>query len=130
VTYTNGLIGAYRRSVTVVAPTCQGKPCGCDRIGEAVSDLVRTELWRLADVGPIGGVHLGNPAPLQIPGVSGAAIEGVALGGDGQARIGAACIDHEQASMAIVVLEAPSSGRSRLESRIARTLRWPEVTAE
>ena len=125
VTYTNGLVGGYRRSATVVAPVCHGKLCNCDRFAGAVLELVQADLWRLADVGPSGGVHLGEVTPLQIKGATGAAVEGVILGGEGQVRVGAACVEHERTPIGIVVLEAPAMGGARLESRIARTLRWP-----
>jgi membrane associated rhomboid family serine protease len=125
VTYTNGLIAGYRSSVTVVAPLCQGKPCGCDRLVDAVLELVEADLWRLVDVGAPGRVHLGEAAPLRIQGATGAAVEGVILGGDGQVRVGAACVENERTPIGVVVLEAPSTGGTRLESRIAQTVRWP-----
>jgi rhomboid protease GluP len=130
ISYTNGLIGAFRGSATVVAPTCRGKPCGCDRLSEAVMDLVRADLWRLADVGPFGSVHLGEMTPLPIAGPNAANVEGIVLGGDGQARIGATCVERDRTSIAVVVLEAPSRAGSRLETRIARTVRWPVLPQE
>jgi hypothetical protein len=125
VTYTNGLVAGYRRSATVVAPLCHGKPCGCDRLADAVVELFQPDMWRLADIGAPGGVHLGQMTLLQIQGATGAAIEGVVLGSDGQLRVGAACVEHERTPIGVVVLEAPSTGGARLESRIAQTVRWP-----
>src|SRR3954467_2405175 len=71
VTYTNGLIGGYRRSATVVAPLCHGKPCGCDRLADAVVELVEADLWRLADVGTPASVHVGEVTSLQLQGATG-----------------------------------------------------------
>jgi hypothetical protein len=130
VSYTNGLIGAFRGSATVVAPTCRGKACACDRLSEAVADLVRSDLWRLADVGLLGSVTLGEPTSLPIAGAKAANVEGVVLGAEGHARIGAACVERDRTSIAVVVLEAPSTSGSRLETRIARTVRWPVLPQE
>jgi len=130
VSYTNGLVGAFRGSATVIAPACHGKPCACDRLSEAVTDLVRTDLWRLADVGVLSGVHLGDATPLAVDGVKGANVEGVVLGAEGQARIGAACVEGDHTPIAVVVMEAASISGSRLETRIARTVRWPVLPQE
>ena len=124
VSYTNGLIGVFRGSATVVAPTCRGKPCACDRLSEAVTGLVQADLWRLADVGLLGSVNLGEATPLAIEGAKAANVEGIVLGSEGQARIGATCVERDRTAIAVVVLEAPSTSGSRLETRIARTVRW------
>jgi membrane associated rhomboid family serine protease len=130
VSYTNGLVGAFRGSATIVAPSCRGKPCACDRLSEAVTDLVRADLWRLADVGLFGSVHVGELLALPIAGAKAASVEGIVLGTEGQARIGATCVERDRTSIAVVVLEAPSTSNLRLETRIARTLRWPVLPQE
>jgi len=130
ISYSNGLVGAFRGSATVVSPACRSKPCGCDRLSEAVAELVRADLWRLADVGALGGVHLGEMTSSQISGAKAASIEGIVLGADGQARVGATCVERDRTSIAVVVLEAPSTSRLHLETRIARTVRWPVFPQE
>ena len=81
-------------------------------------------------MGLLGGVHLGEAAPLVIAGAKAANVEGIVLGADGQARIGATCVERDGTSIAVVVLEAPSTSGSRLETRIASTVRWPVLPQE
>jgi membrane associated rhomboid family serine protease len=130
VSFSNGLVGSFRESASVIALACRTKPCTCDRAADAVSDMLRNDLWRLADVGVLRDVHLGDASPLQLAGAPGSSFEGVVVGADGQLRIGAVCVDRERTPIAVVVLEPPSTGSSRLEMRIAQTARWPILPQE
>ena len=130
ISYTNGLVGSFRSSVTLLASPCRSKPCTCDRVVETVTDLVRADLWRLADVGMLGGVHLGEMTKQQIAGSSARSVEGIVSGAEGQARIGATCIERERSAIAVVVLQAPSPSSARLETRIAGTVRGPVLPQE
>ena len=69
-------------------------------------------------------MNLGEATPLAIEGAKAANVEGIVLGSEGQARIGATCVERDRTAIAVVVLEAPSTSGSRLETRIARTVRW------
>src|SRR4051794_23222571 len=82
ISYTNGLVGSFRSSVTLLASPCRSKPCTCDRVVETVTDLVRADLWRLADVGMLGGVHLGEMTKQQIAGSSVRSVEGIVSGAE------------------------------------------------
>jgi len=44
--------------------------------------------------------------------------------------VGATCVERDRASIAVVVLEAPSTSNLRLETRIARTVHWPVLPQE
>jgi Rhomboid family len=125
VSYTNGLTGTWRSSVSVIAQTCRGKPCGCDRIASAVEDAVAGDLWRLADVGALRSVDLAGSQARRAGSYRGTAVEGALLGTGGQVRVGAVCVERDRAPLTVVVLQTGATGAIRLEERVAASLRWP-----
>jgi hypothetical protein len=130
VTYMNGLTTSWRSSATVLAQTCHGKPCGCDRLAAAVEEAVASDLWRLADIGALRSVDLAEPLARRVGGFTARRVEGSVLGSAGQVRVGAVCIERDRTPLAVVVVQAGSPGAVRLEERIAASLRWPVLPAE
>jgi hypothetical protein len=116
--YSNGLVGGFRSSATLLqSGACAGKTCACDR---AVRSAIEDDLWRLADVGRFKELRL-DPQP-------GARIHGVIEGDDGQAQVGAACVQHGGAQVALIVVQ-PLRGSSTLLDRMAGTISWPGAQA-
>jgi hypothetical protein len=113
--YSNGLVGGFRSSATLLQSACAGKACACDR---AVRAAVEEDLWRLADVGRFKELRLD---PQQGP-----RLRGVIDGDDGQAQLGATCVQREGAQVALVVLQ-PLRGSATLLDRMAGTLSWPRA---
>jgi membrane associated rhomboid family serine protease len=130
VSYTNGLTSTWRSSVTVLAQTCRGKPCGCERLAAAVEEAVAGDLWRLADLGPLRSVDLAEIHRDRVGGLASVRVEGALLGGSGQARVGAVCVERDRTPLSVVVLQTGSPGAVRLEERVAATLRWPVLPSE
>jgi hypothetical protein len=129
ISYTNGLTGAWRSSVSVVAQTCRGKPCGCDRVAAATEEAISTDLWRLADLGALRSVDVAEAHPRRVGAHRGTIVEGLMLGTGGQARVGAVCVERDRTPLTVVVLQTGPSGGVRLEERIAASLSWPVLPA-
>jgi rhomboid protease GluP len=111
--YSNGLVGGFRSSATLLQSVCAGKACACDR---AVRSAVEEDLWRLADVGRFKELRL---EPQQGP-----RVRGVIDGDDGQVQLGAECLQREGAQVALVVLQ-PLRGSATLLNRMAGTISSP-----
>lgn len=114
VSYSNGLAGGFRSSVTLIhAAACHGHGCSCDR---TVRSAIEDDLWRIADVGRFKQLRL---EPQQ-----GARINGVLEGEDGQVQVGAMCLQHDSTQAALVVLQ-PLRGSATLPERMAVAIAWP-----
>ena len=108
--YTNGLTGTFRSSATLIAVTgCRGKGCECERL---VRSAVQEDLWRMADLGRERGLQLTS---------TGARVDGVFDGEDGQARVSAMCVARPTAPLLLVVLQ-PMRGSASLVERMAKTI--------
>jgi membrane associated rhomboid family serine protease len=130
--YTNGLSGSFRSSATVwwaapgaaISAACRGGAhgCSCQHADALVRWLVETELYRLADVGPLRGVDVAAPEPLSDApaGAPVLALRGAALGAEGRAQIAALCTASQGAPLALVVFMPPGSGDAGL--RLARRM--------
>src|SRR3954468_4707493 len=121
VSYSNGLTGTFRSSATLVqTPPCRGPTCACDRVVRAA---LQDDLWRLADVGRLKQLHLGDV--FTVRSVAGATrVEGLLDGDDGQAHVSGACMLRDGAPVAIVLIQSAGGNPSLLE-RMAVTLSWP-----
>jgi membrane associated rhomboid family serine protease len=122
VSYSNGLTGAFRSSATLIqAQACRGHACACDRLVRAA---LEDDLWRLADVGRLKQIHLGDASAMKpVPGATRA--DGLIDGEDGQAKISAACMPRDPGPVALIVLQPPGGSASLIE-RMTATLTWPE----
>jgi rhomboid protease GluP len=120
VSYSNGLTGAFRSSATLIqTQACRGHGCACDRLVRAA---LEDDLWRLADVGKLKKIHLGDASPMKaVPGAS--RVDGLIDGEDGQAKVSAACMPREPGPVALIVLQPPGGSASLIE-RMAATLTW------
>ena len=99
---------------------CRGHDCACDRV---VRGAIEDDLWRLADVGALKRLELGQPSAIHgAPG--GLRMDGLIEGEYGQAEVSAACMQRENAPVALVVLQ-PRGGSTSLIERMAATLSWP-----
>jgi membrane associated rhomboid family serine protease len=121
VSYSNGLTGAFRSSATLLqdAP-CRGRACECRRVVRAA---VEAEVWRMADVGKLKQLQLGEASAVR--GVPGALrVDGSIEGEYGRAELSSACMQRESARVALIVLQ-PAGGSPSLIERMAPTLSWP-----
>jgi membrane associated rhomboid family serine protease len=113
VSFTNGLTGGFRSTATLLAaPPCHGRACSCDRVVRAA---IENELWRLADVGAMRELHLAE---------SGARLDGLLEGSDGQLQVNATCLQREGTPLAVIVMQPPR-GSASLASRMAATVGRP-----
>jgi membrane associated rhomboid family serine protease len=120
VTYSNGLMGGFRSSASLVqAAPCHGGACACERVVRAA---VQDELWRLADVGRFKQLHLGEVSGMR--GVFASRIDGLLDGEDGRAQVSGACFMRETSPVALIVLQPPGASASLVE-RMALTVSWP-----
>jgi membrane associated rhomboid family serine protease len=118
--YSNGLTGSFRSSATLVqAPPCHGATCTCDRVARTA---FQDELWRLADVGRLKQLHLGDVSGIRA--VAGSRVDGFIEGDEGQAQLSAACFMRDMAPVALIVLQPPGGSMS-LVDRMAVTVSWP-----
>jgi len=116
VSYSNGLSGGFRSSATLLqAAACHGHACGCDR---TVRSAIESELWRLAEVGAVRKLQLGEPAALR---GGGARVDGSLEGDEGRTQVSAVCQQREGALVALVVLQ-PAGGSASLVERMAGTI--------
>jgi hypothetical protein len=121
ISYTNGLSTLWRSSVTVLSvPSCRGA-------ADLARGAVARDLWRLADVGALRGVDVGDPQRGQAAGT--VRVLATVLGEDGQAHLEMACVERDHAALAVLVLQPLSDRPTALAERIARTMRWPAVPA-
>jgi len=121
VSYSNGLTGAFRSSATLVQDRpCRGHDCACDRV---VRGAIEDDLWRLADVGGLKKLELGQASAMR-GAAGGLRIDGLIEGEYGQAEVSAACMQRENAPVAVVVLQPRGESTSLIE-RMAATLSWP-----
>jgi len=119
--YSNGLTGSFRSSATLVQATpCRGRECSCDRV---VRTAIEDDLWRLGDLGHFKQVQLGAPSAMHsVPGAL--RVDGTLDGEYGQAEVSAACMQRENAPVALIVLQ-PAGGSTSLIERMAATFSWP-----
>jgi hypothetical protein len=121
ISYTNGLSTLWRSSVTMLSvPGCRGA-------ADVARGAVARDLWRLADVGALRGVDVGDPQRGQAAGT--VRVLATVLGEDGQAHLEMVCAEHDHAALAVLVLQPLSERPTALAERIARTVRWPAVGA-
>ena len=118
VSYSNGLTGEFRSSATLLQASCHGRACVCDRV---VRSAVEGDLWRLAEVGALKKLHLGEVSALR---TSGSRLDGLLEGEEGQAKLSAVCLQREEGPVALVVLQ-PAGGSASLVERMAVTISWP-----
>jgi hypothetical protein len=85
-----------------------------------VRSALEDDLWRLADIGRLKKVQLGEAARLR----GAARVDGLIDGEDGQAKVSAACISRDPAPVILVVLQPPG-GSATLIERMAATVSWP-----
>lgn len=117
--YSNGLTAGFRNSATLLqAAPCHAHPCACDRV---VRSAVEDDLWRLADVGGLRQLHLGEVTQLKS---GGSRVDGLLDGEDGTAQVSAVCVPRGTAQVALVVLQS-GHGSDGLVERMAGTIRWP-----
>ena len=116
ISYTNGLASTWRSSASLYAgPPCSNRAmCACTRI---VRGIVQDDLWRLADVGALRDLRLGEEKPSQ----GGVAIEGTLQGTAAQLEVSALCLQRRSAPIALIVLQSPP-GAGRLVERMAKSL--------
>ncbi len=120
ISYSNGLAGAFRSSATLVqAPPCRGTACACDKVARAA---LQDDLWRLADIGRLKHLHLGEVSGIR--GIAASRIDGFIDGEEGHAQVSAACFMRDAAPVALIVLQPPGSSLSLVE-RMAVTVSWP-----
>src|SRR5256712_10609289 len=119
--YSNGRTGAFRSSATLIQEgPCRGHLCTCERL---VRGALESDLWRLADIGRVKRVQLGEASPVR--GAARAArVDGLIDGEDGQAKVSAACILRGPAPLTLLVLPPPGGGSAAVE-RMAATVSWP-----
>jgi hypothetical protein len=118
VSYSNGLTGGFRSSATILqAAACQGNACACDRVVRA---LLEDDLWRLADVGQLKELHLGEVSALH----GRSRVDGILAGEERQVQVSAVCEQRDAAPVAVVVVQ-PLRGSASLAERMAGTLSWP-----
>jgi membrane associated rhomboid family serine protease len=121
ISYTNGLSTLWRSSVTMLSvPGCRGA-------ADVARGAVARDLWRLADVGALRGVDVGDPQRGQAAGT--VRVLATVLGEDGQAHLEMVCAEHDHAALAVLVLQPLSERPTALAERIARTVRWPAAPA-
>jgi hypothetical protein len=119
VSYTNGLSTLWRDSVTILSvPGCRGA-------ADLVRAVVTRDLWRLADVGALRAIDVGEPHLGSIAGS--VRVRATVLGEEGQAHLELVCMERDHAALAVVVLQPLSERPTELAERIARTVRWPAV---
>jgi hypothetical protein len=119
ISYTNGLTTLWRSSVTLLSlPTCRGA-------GDIVRAAVTRDLWRLADVGALRGLDVGEPQRGQTAWT--VRVVATVLGEDGQAHLEMVCVERDRTALSVLVLQPLSERPTGLAERIARTVRWPVV---
>jgi hypothetical protein len=119
--YSNGLSGAFRSSASLVqAPLCSARGCACDKL---VRNAIDDDVWRVADVGRMKRVQLGEPSPVRSE-TGMMRVDGLIDGEDGQKQVSAICTMRDIVPVALVVLQ-PQGGSSSLVERMAVTLTWP-----
>jgi len=121
ISYTNGLSTLWRSSVTLLSvPSCRGA-------ADLARGAVARDLWRLADVGALRGVDVGDPQRGRAAGT--VRVLATVLGEDGQAHLEMVCAERDRTALAVLVLQPLSERPTALAERIARTVRWPVVAA-
>jgi len=121
ISYTNGLTTLWRSSVTLLSvPSCRGA-------ADLARGAVARDLWRLADVGALRGVDVGDPQRGHVAGT--VRVIATVLGEDGQAHLEMVCAERDRTALAVLVLQPLSERPTALAERIARTVRWPVVPA-
>jgi membrane associated rhomboid family serine protease len=116
ISYTNGLSSLWRNSVALTAfSSCRGAD-------DLLRAAVARDLWRLADVGALRAVDVGEQRPGQLAGSTG--VVATVLGEDGQAHVEMVCREHDGAALAVMVIQPLSERPMWLAGRIARTIVW------